>query len=108
MTERADVTITNCTAPMHIAAAVKTSVVALFALTNPPAQGGPWRVPHRQLFHDVPCRLCSSRVRPDDEECLRQVTPWQEVDAAVDLLNERWSVPAGGTPSDLAAVGTQR
>jgi ADP-heptose:LPS heptosyltransferase len=43
--ERADLVITNNTGPMHIAAAVKTPVVALFALTNPPEQWGPWRVP---------------------------------------------------------------
>src|SRR5438105_6595404 len=36
--EAADLTITNNTGPMHISAAVKTPVVALFALTTPPAQ----------------------------------------------------------------------
>jgi ADP-heptose:LPS heptosyltransferase len=36
----ADLVITNNTGPMHIAAAVKTPVVALFARTNPPKQWG--------------------------------------------------------------------
>jgi ADP-heptose:LPS heptosyltransferase len=86
--EAADLVITNNTGPMHVAAAVKTPVVALFALTNPPEQWGPWGVPHRQLFHDVPCRICYSRVCPYGHECLRLVSPEMIVDAAVDLLTE--------------------
>src|SRR5579875_1243628 len=80
--EAADLTITNNTGPMHISAALKTPVVALFALTNPPEQWGPWRVAHRQLYHDVPCRICYSRVCPYGHECLRLVTPQQVVEAA--------------------------
>jgi lipopolysaccharide heptosyltransferase II len=86
--QAAAVTITNNTGPMHIAAAVKTPVVALFALTNPPEQWGPWLVPHRQLYHDVPCRLCYSRVCPYGHECLRLVTPDMVVAAVNELLAE--------------------
>ncbi|HLI91688.1 MAG TPA: glycosyltransferase family 9 protein [Ktedonobacteraceae bacterium] len=85
---RADLTITNNTGPMHISAAVKTPVVALFALTNPPEQWGPWHVAHRQLYHDVPCRLCYQRVCPYQHECLRLVTPEMVLDAAAELLHE--------------------
>ncbi len=86
--EAADLTVTNNTGPMHISAAVKTPVVALFALTNPPEQWGPWRVPHRQLYHDVTCRICYSRICPYGHECLRLVTPATVVDTAVELLQE--------------------
>jgi lipopolysaccharide heptosyltransferase II len=92
--EAADLVITNNTGPMHVAAAVKTPVVALFALTNPPGQWGPWRVPHRQLFHDVPCRICYSRVCPSGHECLRLVTPEMVADFAVELLAEVGSLPS--------------
>ena len=81
----ADLTVTNNTGPMHIAAALKTPVVALFALTNPPEQWGPWRVPHRLLNHEVPCRLCYSRACPYGHECLRLVKPEQIVQAALEL-----------------------
>ena len=84
----ADLTITNNTGPMHVSAAVKTPVIALFALTNPPEQWGPWQVPHRQLYHDVSCRICYNRVCPYQHECLRLVTPAMVVDAAADLLAE--------------------
>lgn len=101
--EAADLTITNNTGPMHISAAVKTPVVALFALTNPPEQWGPWHVPHRQLYRDVFCRICYSRICPYGHECLRLVTPEMVVDAATELLKETlpgfvdeyaWAVPA--------------
>jgi ADP-heptose:LPS heptosyltransferase len=86
--EMARLTITNNTGPMHIAAAVKTPVVALFALTNPPEQWGPWRVAHRQLYHDMSCRICYSRVCPYGHECLRLVTREEVAQAARDLLRE--------------------
>ena len=86
--EVADLVITNNTGPMHIAAAVKTPVVALFALTNPPEQWGPWRVPHRQLYHDVPCRICYHRICPFNHECLSLVKPEVVVDAAEELLTD--------------------
>jgi ADP-heptose:LPS heptosyltransferase len=84
----ADVVVTNNTGPMHMAAALGTPVVALFALTNPPEQWGPWRAPHRMLWHEVPCRLCYSRVCPTTHDCLREVRPRQVVEAVVDLLGE--------------------
>jgi lipopolysaccharide heptosyltransferase II len=84
--QTADVMITNNTGPMHIAAAVKTPVVALFALTNPPEEWGPWHVPHRLLFHDVSCRICYSRVCPYAHECLCVVTPEIVINAVAELL----------------------
>lgn len=86
LVERADLVLTNNTGPMHMAAALGTPVVALFALTNPPEQWGPWRVPHRLLYHEVPCRICYSRTCPLGHECLRLVTPEQVTRAALDLL----------------------
>ena len=86
LVEAADVVVTNNTGPMHMAAALGTPVVALFALTNPPEQWGPWRVPHRMLWHEVPCRLCYSRVCPTTHDCLREVRPRQVVEAVADLL----------------------
>lgn len=81
----ADLTVTNNTGPMHIAAALKTPVVALFALTNPPEQWSPWRVPHRLLYQEVPCRLCYSRACPHGHECLRLVSPEQILQAAMEV-----------------------
>jgi len=85
--QHATLTITNNTGPMHIAAAVKTPVVALFALTNPPEQWRPWHVPHRQLYHDVACRICYQRTCPYQHECLRLVSPHMVLEAARSLMS---------------------
>lgn len=84
--DAADLTITNNTGPMHMSAALGTPVIALFALTNPPEQWGPWQVPHRLLYREVPCRLCYSRICPIDHECLVGVPPGEVVLTAAELL----------------------
>jgi ADP-heptose:LPS heptosyltransferase len=89
---RADVAISNNTGPAHIAAAVGTPVVDLYALTNP--QHTPWHVQHRVLYHDVPCRYCYKSVCPaGHHDCLRGVEPAAVAAAAVELL-ERTIRPA--------------
>ncbi len=92
----ADVVVTNNTGPAHVAAAVKTPVVDLFALTNPPEQWRPWGVPHRLLHKEVPCALCYSRVCPYHQECLVGVSPAEVAAAARDLVEET----AGGRGDD--------
>lgn len=52
--------IANNTGPVHIAAAVGTPVVVLYAKTNP--QHTPWQVPSRVLYFDVPVALRSRNV----------------------------------------------
>lgn len=59
---QAPLLISNNTGAVHVAAAVGTPVVDLYALTNP--QHTPWRVPHRVLSRDVPCRNCCKSVCP--------------------------------------------
>ena len=81
----ADVVLTNNTGPAHIAAALGTPVVDLYALTNP--QHTPWQVESRVLFHDVPCRNCYKSVCPaGHHDCLRRVEPASVAEAARDLL----------------------
>lgn len=77
--------ISNNTGPVHIAAALNTPVVDLYALTN--SQHTPWQVPHRTLFHDVPCKFCYKSICPmEHHNCLRLVRPEAVVEAALDLL----------------------
>jgi len=52
------------TGPAHLAAAVGTPVVSLFALTVPPVRWRPWKVPHELLSVPVPCAGCRARVCP--------------------------------------------
>jgi ADP-heptose:LPS heptosyltransferase len=76
--------LSNNTGPVHIAAAVGTPVVDLYALTNP--QHMPWAVPSRVLSHDVPCKWCYQSVCPErHNNCLTLVTPESVVRAVTEL-----------------------
>jgi lipopolysaccharide heptosyltransferase II len=82
----ADLLVSNNTGPAHLAAALGTPVVDLYALTNP--QHTPWQVPCRVLFHDVPCRFCYKSVCPEGhQDCLRLVAPESVAEAALELLS---------------------
>ncbi len=83
--ERASLLIANNTGPVHLAAAVGTPIVDLYALTNP--QHGPWQVEHRLLYEEVPCKNCYKSVCPEGHQnCLRLVDPLRVVQAACELL----------------------
>ena len=84
LVELAPVLVSNNTGPVHIASAVGTPVVDLYALTN--IQHTPWLVPHRVLYHDVPCKLCYKSVCPlGHHDCLRLVPPATVAAAALEL-----------------------
>jgi lipopolysaccharide heptosyltransferase II len=77
--------ITNNTGPAHIAAAVGTKMVDIYALTNP--QHTPWKVESRVLSHDVPCKYCYKSICPEGHNnCLRLISPEIVIRAAVELL----------------------
>ncbi len=111
--EAAPLLVCNNSLPAHIAAAVGTPVVDLYALTNP--QHTPWRVPHRVLFHDVPCRNCYASLCPrGHNDCLRKVRPEEVVAAALDLAGGAGasrSVPARAAslplPVRIAGAGVE-
>lgn len=96
LVKAAPLLLCNNTGPVHLAAAVGTSVVDLYALTN--LQHTPWQVPHRLLFHDVPCRICYRSICPEGHHhCLELVTPDQVVAAVLELLAETSSAPLAHT-----------
>lgn len=85
----ADAVITNNTGPMHVCSCLKTPVVVLFALTNPPEQWGPWQVPHRVLNYPTTCATpCYKFICPTDHACLAKVNPEAVVAAVDELLRE--------------------
>jgi ADP-heptose:LPS heptosyltransferase len=56
--------VTGNTGPAHLAAAVRTPVVSLFAPTVPVQRWHPWGVPHELLYVPVPCAGCRARTCP--------------------------------------------
>jgi heptosyltransferase-3 len=73
-------------APMHIAAAMGTPVVALFGPSGD-KEWGPWRVPHRVIVSDHPCRPCGNDGCGGGKvsECLTTL-PVERVHAAINEL----------------------
>jgi len=95
----AQLLVSNNTGPAHIAAAVGTPVVDLYALTNP--QHTPWRVASRVLNHDVPCRNCLKSVCPQGHhDCLMRVPAQAVADAAFELMADRL-IAAAPTPAPM-------
>lgn len=97
--------VANNTGPVHLAAAVATPVVVLYALTN--LQHTPWAVPARVLSHDVPCRGCLKSICPlVHNDCLRRIDPSTVVDAVRDLAGPTVPprvMPAARPPDPAAA-----
>ncbi|MBD2076153.1 lipopolysaccharide heptosyltransferase II [Phormidium sp. FACHB-592] len=99
----APLVIANNTGPAHLAAAVGTPVVDLYALTNP--QHTPWGVPNRVLFHDVPCKFCYKSLCPEGHHhCLQLVTPDEVFKAACELLA---GSPSTIEPDSMATILTR-
>jgi lipopolysaccharide heptosyltransferase II len=85
--ERATVVVSNNSGPVHIASALGTPVVDLYALTNP--QHGPWQTPHRVLFNDVECRWCYRSICPQGHHaCLRGIASNEVASTTLDLIDE--------------------
>ncbi|NMR30789.1 glycosyltransferase family 9 protein [Crystallibacter degradans] len=83
----ASAVVTGNTGPAHLAAAVGTPVVSLFAPVVPAVRWAPYKVPLELLGdQNAPCRLSRARVCPvPGHPCLSGVEP-EEVVAAVQRL----------------------
>lgn len=88
--QRADVVVVGNTGPAHLAAAVGTPVVSLFAPTVPAVRWRPWGVPSVLLGdQDVPCAGCRATTCPvAGHPCLSSVDPLAVVGAVRGLVDE--------------------
>ncbi len=101
----ASVVVSNNTGPAHMAAAIGTPLVDLYALTNP--QHTPWQVEHRLLFHDVACRNCYKSLCPEGHHaCLAKVEPLRVVEAVRSLLRHNGARLARAAQSRWPAAGS--
>jgi ADP-heptose:LPS heptosyltransferase len=99
--------ISNNSGPVHMAAALGTPVVVLYALTNP--QHTPWQVRQRVLYHDVPCKYCYRSVCPQGHHaCLSAVTPGEVIAAAEALLATGQPLDRPSLPTTLPPIVPER
>lgn len=87
LTARARLFIGVDSAPMHIAAAMQTPVVALFGPSGE-FEWGPWRVPHRIITANFSCRPCGNDGCGGGKvsECLTTIPVARVLDAVNMLL----------------------
>jgi ADP-heptose:LPS heptosyltransferase len=98
----ADCVVVGNTGPAHLAAAVGTPVVSLYAPTVPAVRWRPWRVANALLHVDVPCAGCRARECPvPGHPCLGGVAV-RDVVAAVDRLAPALEVAPPAKPGVLS------
>ncbi|AEE46718.1 glycosyltransferase family 9 protein [Cellulomonas fimi] len=92
----ADAVVVGNTGPAHLAAAVGTPVVSLFAPVVPADRWRPWGVPHVVLGdQEAPCAATRARACPvPGHPCLTGIDPRAVVDAVDRLAPVRQGVPA--------------
>jgi ADP-heptose:LPS heptosyltransferase len=102
----AEAVVVGNTGPAHLAAAVGTPVVSLYAPTVPAVRWHPWHVPYAVLGRqDIACAGCRARACPvPGHPCLAGVSA-AEVVAAVDSLTGAGPIRGrGAPPAVLGAV----
>ncbi len=87
--EKAQIFIGHDSGPMHLAAAVRTPCVALFAARNIPRQWFPMSFSpgggHKVIYHDVECAGCGLETCIEEKKrCLLSI----EVDEVMDAVRE--------------------
>jgi predicted lipopolysaccharide heptosyltransferase III len=86
----AEIFVGNDSGPAHIAAAVKTPLVALFGPASS-VRWGPWRAPSVLVQNYFACNPCAMYTCEafDEPECIRSITIDQVVKAIDRLLTEK-------------------
>lgn len=89
---RCKVLITNDTGIMHIGAAVKTPVVAIFGPTVGEFGYYPYRVANRVISKSLPCKPCTtkgtSKCKINTFDCMRFISTNEVLEAVEELLRE--------------------
>ena len=98
---RAEVTVTNDSGSMHVAASLGKPMVSIFGPTNP-VHIGPYERPDSVVRVDLPCSPCNYRRLsqcPYDHACMKQVTSAMVVERVQKIL-----LTAKSRPDFVAAV----
>jgi ADP-heptose:LPS heptosyltransferase len=86
---RARLFIGHDSGPMHLAAAVGTPCVAIFAARNIPRQWFPYGAQHRILYHRVECAGCGLETCIEQQKkCILSITPEEVLTAIRSAMQE--------------------
>ena len=91
---RARIFIGHDSGPMHLAAAVQTPCVAIFAARNRPRTWFPYGEQHRVLYHRVPCWGCELETCiVEGKRCLTSITVAEVVAEVQAVLGKQSNHP---------------
>lgn len=91
----ADAIVVGNTGPAHLAAAVGTTVVSIYAPTVPAVRWRPWGVPHWLLQRELACAGCRARECPvPGHPCMEDIAPEEVLEAVEELALVREAVAA--------------
>jgi len=98
---RADLVVSNDTGPVHLAAAVRTPVVAFYG-PNSPHLYGPLGDDHRPLYRPLPCSPCLTNQNGKSSRCtlplcIRGIAVDEAWSAAHELLARRFAPAVAAT-----------
>jgi heptosyltransferase II len=96
--QKCSVLVTNDSAPMHLASATATPVVAIYGPTVQSFGFYPYHVKFKIIERDLPCRPCSKhggrRCPIKTHECMEKITPQEVLKDVIKLLKD--SVKSNG------------
>jgi len=81
--------ISNNTGPVHIAAALNTPVVVLYANTNP--QHTPWKVKNEVLYFDIACKACKRGICIEKHDSKLKTVEPDEILAAINRIMPKYN-----------------
>jgi ADP-heptose:LPS heptosyltransferase len=105
--QRAQLVITNDSAALHVASALKAPTLALFGPTDA-AKYGPTAPHSRTIRRRLFCAPCEQALCRFNHECMRFIAPDEVFDAAVDLLAQAPLANAGVGGDRKRRVGQGR
>ncbi len=84
--------ISNDSAPMHLASAMNTSVIAIFGPTVPAFGFYPYKVEHKIIQNNLECRPCgmhgSAECPIKTHECMKAIKPKRIVEETITFLKQ--------------------
>lgn len=90
--QRCSVLVTNDSAPMHLASATATPVVAIYGPTVRGFGFYPYQVKHKIIEKDLPCRPCSKhggrRCPIKTHECMEKISPQEVLDEVIKIITD--------------------
>jgi heptosyltransferase-2 len=88
--ERCDLFIHNDSAPLYIASAMKTPVVAILGYDNPKVWR-PWKGKYIIVRKDLPCSPCLPETRCEKNyECIKSITPEDILQAVENIIEIKY------------------